>query len=59
MTERDLRWLIDFNKDSEGNIVIPAKVAEELLFEIEAIRAADELIRLSEEMGLYTDQNSA
>lgn len=59
MTERDLRWLIDFNKDSEGNIIIPANVAEELLFELERIRAAEELIRLSEELGLYTDQNSA
>lgn len=35
MTERDLRWLIDFNKDSEGNIIIPAKVVEELLEEVE------------------------
>lgn len=35
MSEKDLHWLIDFNKDSEGNIIIPAKVVEELLEEVE------------------------
>lgn len=41
MTEKDLRWIIDFKKDLEGNIVVPAKVVEELLEEVEYLSISD------------------
>lgn len=39
MTKQDLLWTLNFQKDADGNVLIPASAVEDLLLDIDGLNA--------------------